>query len=159
MAYHNVISCHTTMSSCHIVICWSFLPSSSIPTSTSMAPSCPWLPISIYLLSIVRSIFFPLCLSCDNIISVLYLSEADDSQNPPFFCQFCSIQSSISQYLSSWISSYYLVISPWWKPLNFLDFFFQLFTVNSTLLSSVLWDLSVIISPYSALLAMFLCTA
>lgn len=160
MAYHNVISCHTTMSSCHIMICSNFVPSSSIPTSTSMAPSCPCVPISIYLFSVVRSIFFPFCLSSANItISLPELSKADDSQNLPRFCQICSIQSSISQYMSSWISSYYIVISPWWKPLNFPDFFFLLLPVNSTLLSSVLWEFSVIISPYSALLAIRSCTA
>lgn len=93
--------------------------------------------------------FFPFCLF------LLELSKADDSQNLPCFCQFCSTQSSISQYMSTWISSYYLVFSPWWKHLKFLVFL--LFPVNSTLLSSVLWEFSV--SPYPAWLTMCPCTA
>lgn len=147
MAYHIVISCHAAVPSCPILICSSFLPNSSIPTSTSMAPSCPCVPVFIWCQ--LRD-FFPLF--C---VFLLELSKADDSQNLPCFCQFCSTQSSISQYMSTRISSYYLVISPWWKHLNFLVFL--LFAVNSTLLSSVLWEFSV--SPYPTWLTMCPCTA
>lgn len=152
MVNHIVISCHTALPSCPILISSSFLPNSSIPTSTSMAPSCPCVPVSIYLMSVGRFLS-PFCLF------LLELSKADDSQNLPCFCQFCSTQSSISQYMSTWISSYYLVISPWWKPLNFLLFFFLLCAVNAALLSSVLWEFPVIVSPYSAWLTMCPCTA
>lgn len=159
MAYHNVISCHTTKSSCRIMICSSFLPSSSIPISASMSPSCPCIPVK-YLSAFSCEIYFffypapPLVTSS----SPYMLSKADDSENVPCFCQFCSIQSSVTQYMSFWISSYYLVISPWWKPLNFLNFFFLLCTVNSTILPSVIWEFCVILSPYSALLVMVSCT-
>lgn len=153
MAYHIVISCHAALPLCPTLISSSFLPNASIPTATSMAPSGPCVPVSIYLISVLRFFFSPFCLF------LLELSKADDSQNLPCFCQFCSTQSSISQYMSTWISSYYLVISPWWKPLNFLVFFFSLFTVNSTLLSSVLWEFSVIVPPYTAWLTMCPCTA
>lgn len=155
MSYHVIPQCH------HVIL-WSvqvFFQVNLFQYLLQFLLCVPVFLLSIYLLSVVRSVFFfnpatPLVTSS----SPYMLSKADDSENVPCFCQFCSIQSSITQYMSFLISSYYLVISPWRKPLNFLNFFFLLFTVNSTILPSVLWELCVTLSPYSALLAMVSCT-
>lgn len=151
MAYHIVISCHTSLPSCPYPDLFKF-PSKFLHSNSHFNGSFMSLYSCKYLSDDSCEIFFPsFCLF------LLELSKADYSQNLPCFCQFCSTQYSISQYMSTWISSYYLVISPWWKPLNFLVFL--LFAVNSTLLSSVLWEFSVIVSPYPAWLTMCPCTA
>lgn len=103
ISYCNIMSYHNVIMSYHDLFKFpSKFIYSNIYFNGSFMSLCSCKYLSASLCEIYLFFFFPFCLSSGNIIiSLLQLSKADDSQNLPRFCQFSSIQSSISQYMSS----------------------------------------------------------